>query len=142
MLLVHVIINTVAASKFSNEIWMTDHIILGNKWEFYNGELNLSKLWIIIMCILMLYAKLEKCLFPVELYWLQGHKSETVSILISISLSVKEYIEEKWDWDQKWDRLPFMAPEPGDRKLISQLRVWCQTYTDIHWLFALLELVI
>ena len=30
-----------------------------------------------------------------NLIWLQGHKSETVSILISISLSVKEYIEEK-----------------------------------------------
>ena len=44
--------------------------------------------------------------------WLRGHKSETVSLLISISLSVKEYIEEKWDWDQKWDRLAFMAPEP------------------------------
>ena len=45
---------------------------------------------------------------------LQGHKSETVSILISISLSVKEYIEEKWDWDQKWDCLAFMAPEPEE----------------------------
>ena len=44
--------------------------------------------------------------------WLQGHKSETVSLLISISLSEKEYIEEKWDWDQKWDRLSFMAPGP------------------------------
>ena len=43
---------------------------------------------------------------------LRGNKSETVSILISISLSVIEYIEEKWDWDQKWDRLAFMAPEP------------------------------
>ena len=45
--------------------------------------------------------------------WLRGHKSETISLLISISLSVKEYIGEKWDWDQKWDRLTFMAPEPG-----------------------------
>ena len=44
---------------------------------------------------------------------LRGHKSETVSLLISISVSVKEYIEEKWDWDQKWDRLAFMAPEPA-----------------------------
>ena len=26
---------------------------------------------------------------------LRGHKSETISLLISISLSVKEYIEEK-----------------------------------------------
>ena len=43
---------------------------------------------------------------------LRGHKSETVSLLISISLSVQEYIEEKWDWDQKWDRLAFMAPAP------------------------------
>ena len=42
----------------------------------------------------------------------RGHKSEMVSLLISVSLSVKEYIEEKWDWDQKWDRLAFMAPEP------------------------------
>ena len=41
--------------------------------------------------------------------WLRGHKSEMVSLLISISLSVKEYIEEKWDWDQKWDCLAFMA---------------------------------
>ena len=29
------------------------------------------------------------------LNWLRGHKSETTSILISISLSVKEYIEER-----------------------------------------------
>ena len=42
-----------------------------------------------------------------------------VSLLISISLSVKEYIEEKWDRDQKWDRLTFMAPEPG-----LQPRTW------------------
>ena len=38
-------------------------------------------------------------------------KMETVSLLISISLSVKYYIGEKWDWDQKWDRLAFMAPD-------------------------------
>ena len=45
--------------------------------------------------------------------WLCGHKSETISLLVSVSLFLYIFFYRKWDWDQKWDRLTFMALEPA-----------------------------
>ena len=41
--------------------------------------------------------------------WLQGHKSQTVSLLVSVSLFLYIFFYRKWDWDKKWDHLTFMA---------------------------------
>ena len=58
-------------------------------------------------------------------FWLRGHKSEAVSLLVSVSLFLYIFFYRKWDWDQKWDHLTFMAPEP-----------------DVHWMCPCMLLVL
>lgn len=36
-------------------------------------------------------------------------------LLISVLLLHQEYEEEKWDWDQEWAVLRFMAPGPSHK---------------------------
>ena len=61
-----------------------------------------------------------------RLTWLRGHKSETVSLLVSVSLFLYIFFYRKWDWDQNWDRLTFMALEPVQfywKKAFFQFRI-------------------
>ena len=65
-----------------------------------------------------------------EVFWLRGHKSETVSLLVSVSRFLDIFYYRKWDWDQKWDCLTFMAPEPG---LIRRAAHFSSSHVKVKW---------
>ena len=63
--------------------------------------------------------------------WLRGHKSETASLLVSVSLFLYIFFYRKWDSDQKWDSLTYMAPE-SDLVLLKVWYVFAWRYVSLY----------